>query len=163
MAIILVVVGGAAIQDRTFKVNPDEQAIVLQFGEVKRLVYPGVHRKIPLIQDVYYCNMEVQRLELTTVEAQTSDLTRIGTDASVSYAIADCVRFLHSVRSPANLGIHLSRTLNATLRETLSRYSSPDLSGKRNEIVTDVTAQMNAVASATGVMLTDSNLSFSKQ
>lgn len=162
VVVILAVVGGAATEGVTFEVKPNEQAIVLQFGEIKRLVHPGVHRRIPLIQDVYYCDMRPRRLELTTVEAPMPDLAGVGVDASVSYAIVDCVRFLRSARSPTGLRSFLSRRLNASLQETIGRHSSPDLPNNQNEIMTDVTARMNAVAPSVGVVLTDLNLSFSK-
>jgi membrane protease subunit HflC len=158
---ILVLVGVSAISGATFRVQPYQQAIVLRFGEPKREAQPGLNWKYPF-ENVYYCDVRTQKLELTTVEAQLSDLTRINIDGSVSYGIADCMRFFHTVRSPEGLGMRLSRMLTPTLRETLGRYSLPDLSAKRNEIVTDVKAQVNAAVRSSGAALTDVNLFFSK-
>ncbi len=163
-AVILVVVGVLAIPAVTFKVEPHQQAIVLQFGEPKRIVHPGLNWKIPFIQNVYYCDLTpAQRLELTAFETQMSDLTRIGVDASVSYVIADCMRFFKTTHSPEGLRRRLSGALKSNLRETLGRYSSPDLSVKRNEIVTDVETQMNAAAQSSGAKLVDIKLLFSTQ
>lgn len=161
-AVILVGVGVSAIPGVTFKVEPHQQAVVLQFGEPIRAVQPGLQWKIPFIESVYYCDMQKQNLELTAVEAQMSDLTRISINAAVSYVIADCMRFFKTVHSPEGLRMRLSVTLNSTLREILGRYSSPDLSDKRKEIVTDVKAQMNAAVRSSGAALMDVNLFFSK-
>ena len=161
-AVILVVVGVSAIPGVTFKVEPHQQAIVLQFGTPERVVEPGLQWKIPFIENVYYCDMRSQNFELTAVEAQMSDLTRISIDASVSYVIADCMHFFKTAHSPEGLRMRFSGMLNSTLRETLGRYSLPDLSDKRNEIVTDVKAQMNAAVQSSGAALMDVNLFFSK-
>jgi regulator of protease activity HflC (stomatin/prohibitin superfamily) len=160
-AVILVLVGVTAISGATFKVEPYQVAIVLRTGEPKREVGPGLQWKYPF-ESVYYCDVRTQDLELTTVEAQLSDLTRISIDASVSYGITDCVRFFFTARSPEGLRKRLSTTLTSNLRETLGRYSSPDFSDKRNEIVTDVKAQMNAAVQSSGASLMDVNLFFSK-
>ena len=161
-AIILVVFGVAAISDVTFKVEPYQQAVVLRFGAPQRVVTPGLQLKSPIFENVYYCDMRNQDLELTAVEAQMSDLTRINIDASVSYVIADCMDFFKSVRSPEGLRRRLSGILKSTLRETLGRYSLPDLSDRRNKIVTDVKVQMEAAARLSGAVLTDVNLFFAK-
>jgi len=154
--------GVLAIPGVTFKVEPHQQAIVLQFGKPKRMGTPGLQWKYPFIENVYYCDMRNQNLELTAVEAQMSDLTRISIDASVSYVIADCLLFFQTVRSPEDQRMRLSRALNHILRKTLGRYSLPDLSDKRNEIVADVKALMNVAAQYSGATMMDVNLFFSE-
>lgn len=158
-AVLLILIAG---RGGFFEVEPHQQAIVLQFAEPQRLVRPGLHWKIPFIEDVYYCDMLNRNLELTDVEAQMSDLTRISIDASVSYAIADCLLFFMSAHSPEVLRTRLTETLKSALRETVGRYSFPDLSDKRRKILADVDAQMNAAMRSSGVKLMDVNLLFSK-
>lgn len=162
LGVILVVVGVVAIRNAAFKVEPDQQALVLRFGTPIRVVTPGLQWKIPFVENVYFCDMRNQKLELTALEAQMSDLTRINIDASVSYVIADCANFYKTVGSPFGLRRRLSGILKSTLREILGLYSLPDLSDKRNAIVTGVKAKVNAVVQSSGATLTDINLFFSK-
>jgi len=153
---ILVVLG---FRDALFRVEPHQQAIMTEFAEPIRRVPPGLHLKIPFTQEVRYFDMRVQELQLPTVEAQMSDLTRISIDATASCQIVDCVRFYHCPDFPDIF----RRTLISTLREILGRYSLTDLSDKRDKILGDVKAQMTPVAQRYGTRLIDVNLFFSKR
>jgi uncharacterized RDD family membrane protein YckC len=146
-----------------FVVKPHQIAIVGEFGKPKRVVPPGLHFKIPLIQVVYYYDVRVQDLDLPAVEAQMSDLTRINIDVSASYQIVDCVRFYRTINSREGFHDIFGRILISKLREILGRYSLTDLSDKRDKILGDVKAQMTPVAQRYGTRLIDVTLFFSKR
>jgi uncharacterized RDD family membrane protein YckC len=146
-----------------FTVEPHQQAVVTEFGKPKRRVLPGLHLKIPLIEEVYYCDIRAKDLNLPAVEVQLSDLTRISVDVTASYHIEDCVRFYQTIHSRKVVHVIFGRTLISTLREVLGRYSLTDLSDKRGKIVGDVKAQMTLVARAYGIGLIDITLFFTKR
>ncbi len=152
LAVIFAFLVALAISDVSFKVEPEHMALVLRFGKPIRVVGLGYHTKVPFFDKVYFCNVvRVQPLELTAVEAQMSDLTRIRIDATVFYRIDDCLHFYENTGWEANLKRGLGEVLHSSLRETLGRYSSRDLSAKRNEIMAEVEAKLKAAAQASGV------------
>ena len=107
----------------TFQVAQTEQALVLRFGEPvggRGLVTdPGLHFKIPLIENVISRSNQILNLESPNQEVLASDNTRIQVDAFLRYKIVDLLKFYQSVQTVDRANNQLGYILNSAIRRVL--------------------------------------------
>ena len=85
----LVVLGVVAYQ-ALFVVQEINQAIVLQFGDPKKIITkPGLNYKIPFIQNVVYLDRRVLNLDNPPEEVIAADQKRFIVDAFASFKFVD--------------------------------------------------------------------------
>jgi membrane protease subunit HflC len=138
-----------------FIVPQTGQALVLQFGEITRVEKnPGLHAKIPFVQDVMLFDkrileFEAQPAEFITRNRETDVDERVVIDAFVRYRITDPVQFYQAVRNESNLKNRLTSIVLSSMRRVLGGYSLNDLlSTERSTIMQKIKANVNAQASA---------------
>jgi len=124
LAFVAVVLGYASI----FTVDMTQQALVLQFGDVKKVVKePGLHFKMPIIQDVVYIDKRVINLNSKARvggESEedlfiTSDQKRLLVDAFARYRIVDPLQFYRSVRDKRQGNSRLRQKLLSSIRNVI--------------------------------------------
>ncbi|MFV0245890.1 MAG: protease modulator HflC [Qingshengfaniella sp.] len=147
-----------------FIVDEREKALVLQFGQIKRVKEePGLGFKIPLIQQVAKYDDRILSLDTQPIEVTPSDDRRLVVDAFARYRIGDVVRFRQAV------GVGGIRTAEDRLhgilitqtREVLGSAgvtSSTILSPDRAELMTRIRAQAEVRADALGLDVVDVRL-----
>src|SRR3972149_3588308 len=104
----LLVVG--AIATGVYMVDPGEIGVVRTFGRESGKTEPGLHYRIPLVQNVDVVNVEqIRRLELgfrgkekLQVEAQmlTGDENIVEAQMIVQYRVSDPSKYLFELRDP---------------------------------------------------------------
>jgi membrane protease subunit HflC len=142
-----------------------QQALILQFGEIKRVVKkPGLHAKIPFIQTVMVFDkrileFEAQPAEFITKNRETDVDERVVIDAFVRYLIVDPVQFYQSVKNESNLNNRLNSIVLSSMRRVLAAHSLNDLlSTERGKIMQQIKANVNAQANGTpGVTVRESS------
>lgn len=104
-----------------FTVDMTQQAIVLQFGQPRGQVItqPGLHWKLPFVQNVVYIDKRLLNLNSPTVEIIASDQKRLVVDAFARYRIVDALKFYQAVRDPRLTEPRLQPSFGSTLRNTL--------------------------------------------
>ena len=96
LAIAVIFVAG--VLSSVFIVDEREKALVLQFGQVRRVKEdPGLSFKIPLIQEVVRYDDRILSLETQPLEVTPLDDRRLVVDAFARYRIVDVVRFREAV------------------------------------------------------------------
>ena len=94
----VIVVAGFAIYLSLFVVKEINQAIVLQFGDPKKvIVKPGLQFKIPFIQNVVFLDRRILNLDAPPEEVIASDQKRLIVDAYARFKIVDPLKFYISV------------------------------------------------------------------
>ena len=94
---IIVVLGITAFQS-IFIVQEINQAIVLQFGDPKKIVNKsGLNFKLPFIQNVAYLDKRVLNLDNPPEEVIAADQKRLIVDAIARFKIVDPLKFYISV------------------------------------------------------------------
>ena len=117
--IIALVVAGFAAMSSMFTVHQAKQALVLQFGNVKRLVNePGLHFKIPMVQDVVYFDKRVLDFDARAEEVPTLDQKQLVVDSFARYRIVDPLKFFQTVNNELGMEVRLGNVINANLRAT---------------------------------------------
>ena len=94
----VLVVAGLAIYLSLFTVKEINQAIVLQFGDPKKVIAePGLQVKIPFIQNVVFLDRRILSLDPAPEEVIASDQKRLIVDAYARFKIIDPLKFYISV------------------------------------------------------------------
>ena len=94
--IILPIIGVLALTAffSIFIVKEVNQAIVLQFGDPKRiLLKPGLNFKLPFIQNVVFLDKRILNLDAPPEEVIASDQKRLIVDAFARFQIVDPLNF----------------------------------------------------------------------
>ncbi|MGI9449739.1 MAG: SPFH domain-containing protein, partial [Geminicoccaceae bacterium] len=119
----LIVLAGlalVAIFGSLFTVYETQQALVLQFGRyIKTVTEPGLHFKVPFLQNVVYIDRRVLDFDAPAEEVILGDQKRLVVDAFARYRITDAQRFYQSVRDEAGLRRRIDTVLDASLRKVL--------------------------------------------
>ena len=94
-AILLV---GVVVFQSLFIVQEISQAIVLQFGDPKKIVTKaGLNFKLPFIQNVVYLDKRILNLDNDPEEVIAADQKRLIVDAFARFKIVDPLKFYISV------------------------------------------------------------------
>ena len=107
-----------------FIVKEINQAIVLQFGDPKRIITtPGLQVKIPFIQNVVYLDRRILSLDPPPEEVIASDQKRLIVDAFARFKIVDPLKFYISVGNERVARSRLATIINSRLRSVLGKQS----------------------------------------
>ena len=103
-----------------FIVKEINQAIVLQFGDPKRIISkPGINFKIPFIQNVVFLDKRILNLDAPPEEVIASDQKRLIVDAFARFQIVDPLKFYISVGNERVARSRLSTIINSRIRNVL--------------------------------------------
>ena len=152
LAAILVV-----LLDSLYIVPQTRQAIVIQFGDPKRVVQePGLHVKIPFIQRVVMYDNRLLSLDPLAQEVPLGDKKRIVVDTFSRFRIVDPLLFYQALQTEENAHSRLSDAIASSLRDVLGQHDMKTvLSPKRTEIMAQIRDEVNSKAKAFGVSVVD--------
>ena len=96
-----------------FIVQEINQAIVLQFGDPKKIITkPGLNFKLPFIQNVVYLDRRVLNLDNPPEEVIAADQKRLIVDAFARFRIVDPLKFYISVGNESVARQRLATIIN---------------------------------------------------
>ncbi len=157
--IILPIVGVLALASflSIFIVKEVNQAIVLQFGDPKRiLTKPGLNFKIPFIQNVVFLDKRILNLDAPPEEVIASDQKRLIVDAFARFQIIDPLKFYISVGNERVARSRLSTIINSRIRSVLGTQRLQTLlSEDRNKQMALIQEGVNAEAEKFGIKIVD--------
>ena len=114
-----------------FFVKEINQAIVLQFGDPKRIITtPGLQFKIPFVQNVVFLDRRILSLDPAPEEVIASDQKRLIVDAFARFKIVDPLKFYISVGNERVARSRLATIINSRLRSVLGKQSLATLLSK---------------------------------
>jgi len=153
---ILVVLGVIAYQS-LFVVQEINQAIVLQFGDPKKVISkPGLQVKIPFIQNVVFLDRRILSLDPQPEEVIASDQKRLIVDAYARFKIVDPLKFYISVGDERVARSRLATIINSRLRSVLGTQSlSTLLSEDRTKQMAIIQEGVNTEAEGFGITIID--------
>ncbi|MDR0964831.1 MAG: FtsH protease activity modulator HflK [Clostridium sp.] len=142
-AAILIFIFGA-----TYQIREQEQAVLITFGEAEAVTTPGLHFKIPFVQQVRKVNTTIQGLTIGyqtdngpaqtgSVVADeslmiTSDYNFVNVDFFVEYRFIDPVKTLYASKEPVEI---LKSVAQSCIRSVVGSYPVDDvLTTGKNEI-----------------------------
>ncbi|MBI1867659.1 MAG: protease modulator HflC [Methylocystis sp.] len=154
----LIVIGGAM-----FTVTQTEQALVLRFGEPVAgrglVTEPGLHFKIPLIENVIFLDNRILDVESPNLEVLASDNQRLEVDSFIRYRIVDPLRFYQTVGGIAGANNQLASVLNSAVRRVLSEADQTQIvRNERAALMVKIREQANIEARKFGVSVVDARI-----
>ncbi len=154
---ILVFLLGIVGSSGLYTVHQTQQAIVLLFGNPKRVATePGLKFKIPLFENVLYYEKRVLNLDPPVESIILSDQKRILVDAFARYRIDNPELFFQRVRTEAGVRQRLGPIVNASLRGVLGNATLASvLSEERADIMRQIQISVNDEAGRFGIELVD--------
>jgi membrane protease subunit HflC len=154
---ILVIVLGVVALSAVYTVHQTQQAIVLMFGNPKRVVTePGLKFKLPFVEEVLYYDKRMLNLDPPVESIILSDQKRILVDAFARYRIKDPLLFFQRVKTEAGVRQRLGPIVNASLRGVLGNATLASvLSEERDQIMREIQESVNREAGRFGIELID--------
>jgi len=153
----IIVVAGLVIYLSFFVVKEINQAIVLQFGDPKRVIAkPGLQVKIPFIQNVVFLDRRILSLDPAPEEVIASDQKRLIVDAYARFKIVDPLKFYVSVGNEMVARSRLATIINSRLRSVLGKHSLATLlSEDRTKQMAIIQDGVNNEAEKFGITIID--------
>ena len=140
-----------------FIVKEVNQAIVLQFGDPKKIILkPGINFKLPFIQNVVYLDRRVLNLDNPPEEVIAADQKRLIVDAFARFKIVDPLKFYISVGNERVARSRLSTIINSRIRGVLGTQELATLlSTDRARQMQIIQSQVNEEAKNFGINIVD--------
>ena len=140
-----------------FTVPQWKQALVLQFGKpVQVITEPGLHFKLPIVQDVALFDRRVLEFDAPKEEIIASDQKRLVVDAFTRYRIVDPLKFFQTVNNEAVVRTRLAAIINASIRQALGTVPLQDIiSGDRAALMVQIRDIVNGEAVDFGLEIID--------
>jgi len=153
----LIFVIGLSVYLSLFTVKEINQAIVLQFGDPKRVIAePGLQVKIPFIQNVVFLDRRILSLDPAPEEVIASDQKRLIVDAYARFKIVDPLKFYVSVGNEMVARSRLATIINSRLRSVLGKHSLATLlSEDRTKQMAVIQDGVNNEAEKFGITIID--------
>lgn len=146
-----VVVALILITGSAYTIKEQEQAVLITFGQAKAVTDPGLHFKIPIIQEVKKVNTTIQGFSIgydsktgASFEDEslmiTSDYNFVNVDFFVEYRFADPVKAIYASQEPVAILKNISMSC---IRNVIGSYPVDDvLTTGKNEIQAAIKAMI---------------------
>ena len=164
IAIGVIAVAAMVCFSSVFIVDEGQKGIVVQFGKVKRvdsgeprLYEPGLHFKVPLIDQVRKMDARIQTLEGQADRFVTSEKKDLIIDSYVKWKIEDFSKYYLATGGGNKLQAEdlLKRKINNGLRSEIGNRTIKDIvSGERSTVMEDALMKM-ARSSELGIRVVD--------
>jgi len=153
----VIVVIGVFLFQSIIIVQEINQAIVLQFGDPKKIITKaGLNFKLPFIQNVVYLDKRVLNLDNAPEEVIAADQKRLIVDAIARFKIIDPLKFYISVGNERVARSRLSTIINSRIRGVLGTQKlSTLLSTDRAKQMSIIQNDVNEEAKSFGIEIVD--------
>ncbi len=113
-----------------YKIGEQEQGVLVTFGKAQSVTDPGLHFKIPFVQQIFKVNTTIQGFSIgydmnsnVSRESEslmiTSDYNFVNVDFFVEYRYSDPVKALYASKSPVDV---LKNVSKSCIRTVISGY-----------------------------------------
>lgn len=153
-----VVVAGVLLFSTLFTVHQTEQMLVVQFGKPVRVITePGLHAKIPFIQNTISFDRRLLDYEGPPEEVILGDQRRLIVDTFTRFRITDPLEYYQTVGfGEAAIRARLSSIVPSALRRVLGNEPLLSvLSADRTRIMNDIRDNVNREARRFGIAIED--------
>lgn len=144
IAVVVVLILGSTI----YTVHETQRAIVLRFGELARSdIQPGIHWKIPFADEVRKFDGRVLTVQVPVQRYLTVQQDPLRVNSFAKWRIADVGQFyIRNAGDAERASSRLEERVSEGLRNEISRRTQHDvISGERDQLMADLTAQLNEV------------------
>ncbi|MGE4292085.1 MAG: protease modulator HflC [Desulfovibrio sp.] len=158
ISLIVVFICLVSALECAFTVDQTEQAIVLQFGRpVGDAAYgPGLHFKLPFVQDVIYFDSRILDYDAKPEEILTEDKKNMVVDSYAKWRITNPLEFYKKFKTIPGALARLDDVMRGQLREVLGRYELKEIvAHKRKQLLEEVTTKTREQLVSFGIDVVD--------
>ncbi|MCJ2165851.1 MULTISPECIES: protease modulator HflC [unclassified Pseudodesulfovibrio] len=155
---IAIIVGAFILTSAAFTVDQTQTAIVIQLGRPvgDEALGPGLHFKLPMVQNVVFFDARILDFDAKPEEITTTDKKYMNVDSYTKWRIVDPLTFYTKVRTIQGARARLDDIVRSQLRVALGRYTLIEVvSHKRQEIMDAVTARSKELLTPYGIEVLD--------
>lgn len=154
---VVVAVAATLFTQSFFTVHQTQKALVLQLGEpIDKIYNPGLHFKLPFIQNVVYFDARILDYDARSTEAFTVDKKAIVLDNYARWRIADPLQFYRTMRTIPGAQARLDDVVYSQLRALVGGYTLTEVvSSHRAQIMEEVTRKVADLMNGFGVEVVD--------
>jgi membrane protease subunit HflC len=154
VALVLLAVASASL----FVVPEQKTALLLRLGKIVDSDFkPGLHAKLPIVQNVVLFDRRIQTLDAKPEHFLTSEKKFVVVDSYVKWRIADVAQYYRSTSGNINTTSRLlGERINAALRDEFGQRTIHEVvAGERTQIMEELTKKSDEDASSLGVEIVD--------
>lgn len=129
--VLIIAVLAILIGQSVYTINEQEQAVITTFGKPHSVSEPGLHFKIPFIQQVTFVETTIQSLTIgydqktnATIEAEslmiTEDYNFVLIDFYLEYKVSDPIKYLYASEEPVSI---LKNIAQSCIRSQVASYN----------------------------------------
>ena len=159
VAIVLILVIG--LSTTLYSVREDQYACTFRFSEIVNTTdTPGLHFKMPFVDDVKYFSKATQFYDIPPSEVLTSDKQNMTVDCYILWEIADPQQFYRALGTTAKAEERLNAITYNALKNAMGRLAQADIinmndGAERNDIYEGITVTVDGQAAAYGIHVED--------
>ena len=155
--IMLIGIAGVIGAQSVFTVHQVQKALVLQLGKpIGAILEPGLHFKLPFIQNVLYFDSRILNFDARPADALTKDKKAIVLDNYARWRITNPLTFYQTLRTPLAAQSRLDDIIYSELRVVVGQYDlTAVVSSERQAIMDQVMKRANELTQAFGVDVID--------
>ena len=139
------------LSNTLFVVKETERAVMLRFGElVNADIQPGLHVKIPWVNNVRKFDARIQTEDATPQRFLTLEQKALDVDSYAKWRVIDVGQFYISTRGNVTAaGSLLAQRINDGLRDQIgTRTLIEVVAGERDQLMLDLTSELNESTAA---------------
>lgn len=157
VTIVLAFIALVAGFQTVYTVDQTETAIVLQLGKpTGDTKEPGLHAKIPFVQNVVYFDARLLEYDAKAAEVLTLDKKNLVVDNYARWRITDPLLFYRTLRTVSRAHARLDDIIYAEVRVALGQYTLQDVvADKRASIMAEVTKKSTDLLAPYGIAVVD--------
>ncbi len=155
--LIFLILAALLATQSIFIVHQTQNALVVQLGNPQDKIYtPGLHFKLPFIQNVIYFDSRILDYDARPAEALTSDKKTILLDNYARWRIINPLQFYRTVRTIPAAQARLDAVVYSQLRAQLGSHTLTEVvSSQRSEIMEAVTKAASTQMKEFGIEVVD--------
>ncbi len=157
VVLVVAILGFILVTQSAFIVDETERGIVLQLGKpVGQTKEPGLHFKLPFIQNVLFFDARILDYDSRPAEILTKDKKNMMVDNYSKWRIVDPLQFYTTLRTLPMGQARLDDIIYAELRVLLGQHTLTEVvTTKRAQIMEEVTSKSNALVKEYGIEVID--------
>ena len=139
-----------------FIVQQYEKALVLELGKPIRVEGPGLHFKLPFVQDIVYVDGRILNSDAPPQEAPTSDQKQVIVESFVKFRIVDPLKFYQTMQTIEQAQQRLGSVVNSSVRNLLGQVPLETiLTDKRSQLMEQVKLLVDTEVGQFGIKIID--------
>ena len=157
ISLILLAALGVLASASLFTVHQTQQALVLQFGDPRRVITDaGLHFKVPFVQNIIFIDKRILDLDTPAEELIASDQKRLVVDAFTRYRIIDPLQFYKALRDERRAQSRLSTIVSSSMRSVLGEEKFETVvRDERSKLMQRISTLVNEQAADFGIEIID--------